>query len=57
MAHSAKDIQVKYYSETADKYDDMHTDLTIMTGHALALETRSAFIRLYNVRSVLDVGS
>ena len=56
MAHFAKYIQAKYYSETADKYDNMHTDLTIKTGHVLALETLSAFIRLYNVRSVPDVG-
>lgn len=49
------EIQRQYYSNTADRYDEMH--LAKDQEHVLALHLLSAYIEFYKVRSVLDVGA
>jgi len=49
------EIQRQYYTQTAEQYDKMH--LTDDWEHSLALHLLAAYIELYQIRSVLDVGS
>jgi SAM-dependent methyltransferase len=49
------EIQRAYYAQTADRYDDLHVDQG--GEHDFALRLLLAFVKLFGVRSVLDVGS
>lgn len=55
MNESEKHLQRSYYAKTASIYDDMH--LSGDPEHMLALTFLLGCLKLYNIQSVLDVGS
>ena len=54
---SAKNLQSKYYADTAEKYDEWHINADLKTGHAFAMFTLCSIIELYSITSILDVGA
>lgn len=50
-----KNLQLKYYNDTAISYDEMH--LSTEGEHDFALAMFSAYIEYYNIKTVLDVGA
>ncbi|WP_259066554.1 class I SAM-dependent methyltransferase [Mucilaginibacter sp. X4EP1] len=55
MKKNATEIQADYYKQTADKYDASHLDST--AEHDVALHFLSSVIKLYHIKSILDVGA
>ncbi|NET73950.1 MAG: class I SAM-dependent methyltransferase [Sphaerospermopsis sp. SIO1G2] len=49
------DIQRQYYAQTADLYDQTHTQQE--QEHILALHLLASYIEFYKIRSILDVGA
>jgi len=54
-ADRAAEIQRKYYTETADRYEQMHAHEG--AGDAFSMEFVHSILRLINAQSVLDVGT
>ncbi|WP_028521861.1 class I SAM-dependent methyltransferase [Runella limosa] len=52
---SAAEIQAEYYKTTAENYDNSH--LLEKGEHDIAMSFLSSFIRLYDIKSILDVGA
>jgi len=50
------EIQNNYYKKTANNYDDVHINET-SNEHKFALLYLSTIIKMYNVKSILDVGA
>jgi len=48
----AEELQYRYYTETAARYDDMHLD----PEHAVALRYIGGLIEMLRISSILDVG-
>ncbi|MGO1119633.1 class I SAM-dependent methyltransferase [Rhodovibrionaceae bacterium A322] len=48
-------IQRAYYTDTADKYDDLHLDES--DEHYLALMHLEGFIQFYGIETLLDIGA
>lgn len=55
MKKTATEIQSDYYKQTADKYDSSHLEST--AEHDVALHFLSSIIKLYQIKSILDVGA
>lgn len=51
----AAEIQAEYYSATAELYD--HSHLAEKGEHDIAMAFLSSIIKLYNIKSILDVGA
>jgi SAM-dependent methyltransferase len=48
-----RDLQQRYYAETADTYDELHWE---EAEHAVALRYISAYVNMLGLKSILDVG-
>ncbi|MBK6282673.1 MAG: class I SAM-dependent methyltransferase [Draconibacterium sp.] len=57
MTKDAQNIQEEYYQQTAINYDSMHLIQGTDNEHDIALGFLSSFIKLYSIKSILDVGA
>jgi ubiquinone/menaquinone biosynthesis C-methylase UbiE len=57
LRDKAQKIQSEYYKQTAGSYDNAHLACGTDDEHKLALFFVSSIIKLYSIRSILDVGA